>query len=82
MSELSIGLIPSSKPKFIDLDQVFVCVKHRESQTLVLPRARKTLNTKTATFWYIRYIPILAKAMELKIVEDEYKILMYTVSKI
>ena len=33
-------------------------------------------------FWYIRYIPILAKAQELKIAEAEDTILMYTVSKI
>ena len=57
-------------------------MKLRESQTLVWPRARKTLNTKTAKFWYIRYIPRLAKVQELKIAEAEYKILMYTVSKI
>ena len=57
-------------------------MKLRESQTLVWPRARKTLNTKTAKFWYIRYIPRLAKVQELKIAEAEDKILMYTVSKI
>ena len=53
-----------------------------ESQTLVWPRARKTLNTKTAKLWYIRYISILAKVKELKIVEAEETILMYTVPKI
>ena len=53
-----------------------------ESQTLVWPRARKTLNTKTAKFWYILYIPILAKVQELKIAEAEDKIFLYTVSKI
>ena len=57
-------------------------MKIQKSQTLVWPRARKTLNTKTAKFWYFRYIPILAKAQELKIAEAEDKILMYTVSKI
>ena len=57
-------------------------MKLRESQTLVWPGARKTLNTKTAKFWYIRYIPILAKVQELKIAEVEDRILMYTVSKI
>ena len=53
-----------------------------ESQTLVWPRSGKTLNTKTAKFWYIRYILRLAKDQELKIAEDEYKILIYTVSEI
>ena len=33
-------------------------------------------------FWYIRYIPRLTKVQELKIVEAEDEILMYTVSKI
>ena len=56
-------------------------MKLQESQTLVWPRAIKTLNTKTAKFWYIIYIPRLAKDKELKISEAEYKILMYTVSK-
>ena len=62
--------------------KIFGWVKLRESQTLVWPRARKTLNTKTAKFWYIRYIPRLVKVQELKIAEDEEKILMYIVSKI
>ena len=53
-----------------------------ESQTLVWPRARKNLNTKTAKFWYIRYILILEKDKEMKIAQAKYKILMYTVSKI
>ena len=53
-----------------------------ESQTLVSPRARKTLNTKTDKFWYIRYILILEKDQEFKIVEDKDKILIYIVSKI
>ena len=57
-------------------------MKLRESQTLVCPRARKTLNTKTAKFWYIRYILRLDKVQYLKIVDPKYKILMYTVSKI
>ena len=58
----------------------FGWVKLRESQTLVWPRSRKTLNTKTAKFWYILYSLRLAKDQELKISEAEYKILIYTVS--
>ena len=80
-SETSIGLLSSSKPKFRDLDQYFGWVKLQESQTLVWPQARKTLNTKTAKFWYIHYIPRF-KVQELKIAEAEDKILMYIVSKI
>ena len=57
-------------------------MKLREIQTLVWPRARKTLNTKIAKFWYILYILRLVKAQELKIAEAEDKILMYTISKI
>ena len=57
-------------------------MKLPEIQTLVLPRARKTLNTKTAKFWYIRYIPRLEKAQDLKIAEAKAKILMYSVSNI
>ena len=57
-------------------------MKLQESQTLVSPRARKTLNTKTAKFWYIRYILILAMVQEMKIANTEDKILMYTVSKL
>ena len=54
-----------------------------ESQTLVWPWARKkTLNTKTAKFWYIRYILILEMFQELKIIEAIEKILIYTMSKI
>ena len=53
-----------------------------ESQTLVWPLARKTLSTKTAKFWYIRYILRLVKDQELKIAEAEDKILIYTLSKI
>ena len=53
-----------------------------ESQTLVLPWAGKTLNTKTNKFWYIRYISILEKAQEVTIAEVKDKIMMYTVSKI
>ena len=53
-----------------------------ESQTLVWPQARKTLNTKTDKFWYILYIPGLAKFQEIKIANTEDKILMYAVSKI
>ena len=57
-------------------------MKLQEIQTLVWPQSRKTLNTKAAKFWYIRYILRLEKDKELKIVEAEYKILIYTVSKI
>ena len=57
-------------------------MKLQESQTLVWPRARKTLNTKNSKYWYILYILRLDKAQELKIAEAEDKILMYTVSKI
>ena len=32
-------------------------------------------------FWYIHYIPRLAKAQDLKIAEAEDEILMYTMSK-
>ena len=53
-----------------------------ESQTLVWPQARKTLNTETAKFWYILYIPRLTKYRDLKIVGAEEKILMDIVSKI
>ena len=53
-----------------------------ESQTLVWPRARKTLNTKTTKFWYILYILILEKDKELKIAKYEHKIIIYTISKI
>ena len=56
-------------------------MKLQESQTLVWLGARKTLNTKTAKFWYILYIPILEKIQELKIVETEDTIMIYTVSK-
>ena len=54
----------------------------QESQTLVWPRVRKTLNTKNAKFWYIRYILILEKAQEQKIARAKDKILMNTVTKI
>ena len=57
-------------------------MKLQESQTLVWPQARKTLNAKTAKFWYIRYIPLLEKFQELKISNTKYKILMNIVSKI
>ena len=53
-----------------------------ESQTLVWPQARKTLSTKTAKFWYIHYILRFEKDQELKIVEAEDKILIYTMSEI
>ena len=57
-------------------------MKIQESQTLVWPQARKTLNTKTAKFWYIHYILWLEKDQELKLAEAEDKILIYIVSKI
>ena len=57
-------------------------MKLRESQTLVLPRAGKTLDTKTDKFWYIRYISGLEKAQELKISHAKDKIFIYTLSKI
>ena len=57
-------------------------MKLQESQTLVWHQARKTLNTKNVKFWYIRYILILEMGQELKIVEAENELLMYTVSKI
>ena len=57
-------------------------MKLQEIQTLVWPRARKTLNTKTDMFWYIRYIPILEKVQDLKIADAEDNILMYILSKI
>ena len=46
---------------------IFGWVKLKKSQTLVWPRARKTLNTKTDTFWYIRYISKLEKDKEMKL---------------
>ena len=58
-------------------------MKLQESQTLVWPQSeKKTLNTKNAKFWYIRYILILEKYQELKTSRAEDKILIYTVSKI
>ena len=56
-------------------------MKLQESQTLVWPRAWKTLNTKNDKFWYSRYISRLEKSQKLQIVGAEYKILMDTVSK-
>ena len=61
---------------------MFGWVKLQESQTLVWPQARKTLNTKIDKFWSIIYIPILAMAQELKISVVKDTILMYVVSKI
>ena len=57
-------------------------MKLRESQTLFWPQAGKYLNTKTDKFWYICYISILEKVKVLKLLEAEYKILIYIVSKI
>ena len=56
-------------------------MKLQESQTLVWPLARETLNTETAKFWYSRYIPSLVKSQKMKIAGAEYKIMMNTVSK-
>ena len=56
-------------------------MKLKESQTLIWPGAGKSLNTKTDKFWYIHYISILEKAQDLNILEAEYTILMYSVSK-
>ena len=53
-----------------------------ESQTLVWPQAGKTLNTKTAKFCSIRYIPRLKKDQELNIAEAGYQIFIYIVSKL
>ena len=57
-------------------------MKLQESQTLVWPRAGKTLNTKNDKFWYIHYISELVKDQELKLSQAEDKIMIYTVSKI
>ena len=57
-------------------------MKLQESQTLAWPQARKTLNTQTAKFLYIHYIPILAKDQEQKNLGAKYEILMHIVSKI
>ena len=61
---------------------IFGWVKLQESQTVVSPRSGKTLNTKPAKFWYIRYILRLGKYQELKIAAAEYKIFIYTMYKI
>ena len=82
MSEPIIGFLSTSKSNFRDQGLIFGWVKLRESQTLVWSGAGKTLNTKTPKFWYILYIPTLAKVQELKIAEAEDKILVYIVSKI
>ena len=57
-------------------------MKLQESQTLVWLQARKPLNTKTAKYWYIRYIPRLEKVQVLQIASAEDTILMNTMSKI
>ena len=57
-------------------------MKIQESQTLVWPQAEKTLNTKTDKFWYIHYISGLEKDQELKLSQDKYKIMIYTISKL
>ena len=83
LSEPSIGLFSSSKSKFRDLDQeIWLGETLGKSNPSLTPIWKKTLNTKTNTFWYILYILRLVKAQELKIAEDEDKILTYTVSKI
>ena len=83
MSEPSIGLFSSSKSKFRDLDQeIWLGETPEKSNPSLTSIWKKTLNTKTAKFLYIRYILRLAKAQELKIAEAEDKILIYTVSTI
>ena len=82
MSDPSIGLFSSSKSKFRDLEQDFWLGETPGKSNPSLTRARKTLNTKTAKFLYIFYIPILAKVQDMKIAETEYIILMNTISKI
>ena len=82
MSEPRIGFLSSSKSKFRDLDQVFWLGETLGKSNPRLTRDRKTLNTKTTKFWYIRYIPRLAKDQDMEIAEIEDTILMYTVSKI
>ena len=47
--------------------KIFGWVKLLESQTLVWPRAEKTLNTKNDKFWYIHYISRWDKERELQI---------------
>ena len=67
LSDPNIGFISSSKSKFRDLDQDFWLGETLGKSNPSLTRARKTLNTKTAKFWYIRYILILAKVQEINI---------------
>ena len=81
LSEPSIGFLSSSKSKFRDLDQYFWLGETLGKSNPSLTLARKTLSTKTDKFWYTRYIPILEMDQGLKMVGDEYKIFMYTVSK-
>ena len=70
------------KIKFQRPGSIFLVWWNSRKVTLVWPRVGKTLNTKIATFWYIRYILCLEMYHELKIVEAKDKILMYTMSKI
>ena len=81
LSETKIGFYPHQNRSLETWIKKFGWVKLWESQTLVWPQARKTLSTKTANFWYIRYIPILAKAQELKIAYPEYQVQMKAVTK-
>ena len=82
LSETSIGFFSHQNLSLETWIKKFGWVKLQESQTLVWPQARKSLNTKTAKFCYIRYILRLEKDQELKILGAEAKILMKTVSKI
>ena len=72
LSETRIGLFPSSKPKFRDLDQEIWLGETLGKSNPSLTRARKTLNTKNDKFWYIRYILILKRDQEMKISRAEY----------
>ena len=75
-------MFSSSKPKFRDLDQEIWLGETPGKSNPSLTPGQKTLNTKTDKFWYIFYIARLEKDQELKIEKVEFKIMMYTVSKI
>ena len=83
LSETSIGFFSSSKPNFRDLDQeIWLGETLGKSNPSLTHELGETLNTKTAKFWYSRYILILAKSQKLKIAGAEDKIFMNTVSKV
>ena len=83
MSDTRIGFLSSSKTNFRDPDQeIWLGETPENSNPSLTPIWKKTLNTKTAKFWYIHYILRLEKDQELKIVEEKCKIFIYTVSKI